>query len=260
VFELLTIIDAIALGIIQGITEWLPVSSSGHLAAAQELFGLKATLFFDVVLHLGTVAVVVLVFRKDIVGITRSVLRRDFKSMEGRLFLFILLGSVPTALIGFFFHDMFALFFMNTLVVGLALIANGFVLIFSERRKGRRDLGWKDSLLIGTAQGIAIIPGISRSGLTISAGLLQGVRKEAVARYSFLLMLPAVMGALIFEAGLLNWSEIDMGSMFAGFAASLAVGYLSLRFLLRIIMRSQFHRFAYYCWFAGLVLIAVSLF
>jgi len=185
--------------------------------------------------------------------IIKALVRLDFKTDEGKLALFIAVGSVPTALIGFFFHDIFESFSHNLLAVGVALLITGFVLFVSERRKTDRELSYLDSLLIGTAQGIAITPGISRSGVTIATGLLRRVKKEIAFKYSFLLSVPAVIGATAMESRDLVVGNVDVVALFLGAITSMMVGYISLKFLQKIVMKEKFHLFAYYCWIVGLI-------
>ena len=157
---MLSLVESIVLGVIQGLTEWLPVSSSGHLALAKEFFDWKPPVIFYVFLHLGTLVVVVTCFRKDILRVLEALVKRDFESEWGRLGVFVVVGSIPTAIIGYVFKELFESFFDNLLVVGVALLATGFMLFVSERRRGDKALSYWDSLLVGTAQGIAIIPGV----------------------------------------------------------------------------------------------------
>jgi len=185
--------------------------------------------------------------------IIKALVRLDFKTDEGKLALFIAVGSVPTALIGFFFHDIFESFSHNLLAVGVALLITGFVLFVSERRKTDRELSYLDSLLIGTAQGIAITPGISRSGVTIATGLLRRVKKEIAFKYSFLLSVPAVIGATAMGSRDLVVGNVDVVALFLGAITSMMVGYISLKFLQKIVMKEKFHLFAYYCWIVGLI-------
>jgi len=256
----LTLIDILILAVVQGITEWLPISSSGHLVITQKYLGLTPPLIFNVMLHVGTLFVVLAVFWRDIIKIVKALIRLDFKADEGKFALFIVVGSVPTALIGFFFHDIFESFFYNLLVVGIALLITGFVLFVSERRKTDRELSYLDSLLIGTAQGIALTPGISRSGVTIATGLLRKVKKETTFKYSFLLSVPAVIGATIMESRDLVIGNVDAVAMFLGAIISMIVGYISLKFLQKIVMEEKFHLFAHYCWIAGAIIIFYHLF
>jgi undecaprenyl-diphosphatase len=255
--RMVTLIEILILAIIQGLTEWLPISSSGHLVIAQKYLGLNLPLIFSVMLHLGTVVVILVVFRKDIVDIVRALVKRDFETEEGRLALFIAVGSVPIALIGFVFHDFLASLFNNLLVVGLALLTTGLVLFFSEKRIGNQKLSILDSLLIGVAQAVAIIPGVSRSGMTVATGLLRRIDKATAFRYSFLLSVPAVIGATVLESRELVVSNVDMIPLFLGAIISMVVGYISLKLLQKIIMREKFHLFSYYCLTVGL---AITLF
>jgi len=255
------LIEVLILAIIQGITEWLPISSSGHLVIVQQLLGLRGVpLIFDVSLHVGTLCVIVVAFRRDLVAIAEALYKLDFQNEDGRLALYIALGSIPTALIGFLFHDFFQFFFTSTLVVGTALIITGFILYLPKLRKDSRELGFLDSLLIGVAQGISITPGISRSGITLSTGFLRKVKREVIFRYSFLLSIPAVTGAVVMESRDLMVGEVDVVALLFGVVVSMVVGYLSLKLLLKIVLKEKFHLFAYYCWIAGLITIIFSVF
>ncbi|UCH31415.1 MAG: undecaprenyl-diphosphate phosphatase [Candidatus Bathyarchaeota archaeon] len=252
-----SLIDAIALGIIQGITEWLPVSSSGHLAIAKEFLDWQPPVLFHIFLHISTLLVVLYFFREDIVQISKAVAKRDFRSEGGRLALFIIIGSLPTAVIGYVFQDVFKSFFDNLLVVGVALLATGCLLYFSKQREGKRSLNHMDSFLIGIAQGIAIVPGISRSGVTISTGLLRKVDHGAAFRFSFLLSIPATLGAAIAESSdltLLADFETSI-AVIVGMISGIIVGYLSLQILRKIILNKKLHWFAIYCWAMGSLVI-----
>lgn len=252
---MISILQAIALGITQGITEWLPVSSSGHLALAQMHLGLKVPIAFDVMLHLATMLVIVVAFRKDIMNILRALYARDFKSPHGRLSLYIVVGSIPTAFIGFLFHDLFESFFYSKAAVGGALIITSLFLFLSHKRPGNKKLKLKHSLLIGIAQGFALIPGISRSGITISTGMLGRVERITVAKFSFLLALPAILGASIFEAKNLVLSDVSYAALFTAMLVSFVVGFISLKFLMKIIVNKKLHLFGYYCLFLGLIIL-----
>ena len=255
-----TLIEILILAIVQGLTEWLPISSSGHLVITQKYLGLNLPLIFSVMLHVGTVIVILVVFRKDIADIVKALVKRDFETEEGKLALFIAVGSVPIALIGFVFHDLFESLFNNLLVVGSALLITGFVLFFSEKRIGNRNLGILDSLLIGFAQAVAIIPGVSRSGVTVATGLLRRIDKATAFKYSFLLSAPAVIGATIMESRELVVGNVDMIPLFLGAIISMIVGYVSLKLLQKIVMREKFHLFAYYCWTVGLTIILFTIY
>ena len=257
---LIEIAKIVILAVIQGLTEWLPISSSGHLVITQQYLGLDLPLIFSVMLHVGTVVVVLGVFRKDIVDIVKALINRDFGTDEGKLALFIAVGSVPIALIGFLFRDFFESLFNNLLVVGSALLITGFILFFSEKRIGNRKMGILDSLLIGMAQAVAIIPGVSRSGVTVATGLLRKIDKATAFKYSFLLSVPAVIGATVYESRELVVGNSDMVLLFLGVIISMVVGYISLRLLQKIVMSEKFHLFAYYCWTVGLALIFFTIY
>jgi undecaprenyl-diphosphatase len=257
---MVTLIEVFILAVIQGLTEWLPVSSSGHLVITQKILGLNLPLIFDVMLHVGTLIVVLTVFRKDAAEIIKALVKRDFETEEGKLALFIAVGSVPIAIIGFVFYDFFKSLFDNLLVVGVALLITGCVLFFSERRIGNRKMGILDSLLIGLAQGVAIVPGVSRSGVTVATGLLRKIGKATAFRYSFLLSVPAVIGATVMESRELLVGNIDVVPLFLGTIISMIVGYVSLKLLQKIIMSEKFHLFAYYCWTVGIAIILFIIF
>jgi undecaprenyl-diphosphatase len=254
-----TLIEVFILAVVQGLTEWLPVSSSGHLVITQKALGLNPPLIFDVMLHVGTLIVVLTVFRKDVAEIIKALVKRDFETEEGKLALFIAVGSVPIAIIGFVFYDFLKSLFSNLLAVGLALLITGCVLFFSEKRIGNRKMGILDSLLIGLAQGVAIIPGVSRSGVTVATGLLRRVDKAIAFKYSFLLSVPAVLGATVMESRELAAANVDMAPLFLGAIISMIVGYASLKLLQKIVMSEKFHLFAYYCWTVGLVIILFTI-
>jgi undecaprenyl-diphosphatase len=255
-----TLFEIMFLAIIQGLTEWLPISSSGHLVLAQKYLGLNLPLVFSVMLHTGTVIVVLVAFRKDIADIVKTLVKREFETEEGKMVLFIAVGSVPLALIGLFLHDFFESLFSNLLAVGLALLATGVILFFSEKRRGNRKLGFLDSLIIGVAQAVAIMPGVSRSGMTVTTGLLRKIDKVTAFKYSFLLSIPAILGATVLELGELVVGTVDVVPLFLGVIVSMIVGFASLKLLQRIVMREKFHLFAYYCWIVGLAVIFFTIY
>jgi len=253
-----SIVETLILGIIQGLTEWFPVSSSGHLTIAKEFAGWNPPVFFFVLLHLATLSVLIVFFRKVIVEVLKALVRRDFNSEEGKLGILIATGSVPTAIIGYTFRDIFKSFFSNLLVVGIALLATGFLLYISRTRGDSRPISYLDALLIGLAQALAIVPGVSRSGATISTGFLRKIDKKKVFEFSFLLSIPAILGAAIVESADLPLLIADGGDTVAlvvGVTASIVVGYMSLKTLRRVVMEEKFHWFAPYCWIAGVIII-----
>lgn len=215
-------------------------------------------MFFFVLLHLATLSVLVVFFRKVVAEVLKAVMRGDFNSEEGKLGIFIATGSVPTAIIGYVFRGIFKSFFSNLLVVGIALLATGFLLYTSKIRGDNGPIGYVNALLIGLAQAFAIIPGVSRSGATISTGLLRKIDKKKVFEFSFLLSIPAILGATIVESAdlpLLITNGEDTFALVVGVAASMTVGYISLKALRRVVMEEKFHWFAPYCWIAGIIII-----
>ncbi len=266
----ITLFQSIILGIIQGVTEFLPVSSSGHLVILQGLFGVEEPkLFFNVMLHVGTLIAIIMVFWRDIREIPKGIFTalRETRGMagfssalwrcpQGRLVILIVVGSIPAALMGFLFEETFSRLFGSPLFVGFMLMVTGTVLWFTKGRpsgsKGIDETGVIDALIVGLGQGFAITPGISRSGITISFGLLRGMERAWSGKFSFLLAIPAIVGALILEFEMP--SEIakeELFSILAGTVAAIAVGYVSLRTLMHVVKRGNLALFSYYCWGAG---------
>jgi len=254
------ILEAILLGLIQGLTEWLPISSSGHLVIAQELLGIDVPLLFDVMLHFGTLLAVFAFFWKDIVKILKSLVKLDFKSQSGELIPSIVIGSIPVFFAGIIFYDLIEILFKNIFIVSIALIITGIILFLTKHTKGRKNLTLFDSLLIGFAQAFALVPGISRSGLTISTGLFRDVKKELVFKFSFLLSIPAVLSANLWELSnlIINNTRIDFVPYVTGTAIAAIVGYLSLKVLFRMLKKEKFYLFSYYCLIVGLALLIIT--
>jgi undecaprenyl-diphosphatase len=253
------IIESIILGLIQGLTEWLPISSSGHLIIAQELLKIKVPLIFDVILHLGTLLAVIVFFWKEIVKILKSLVKFDFKSEAGRLLQFIIVGTMPIIFAGVIFHDTVKVLFQNLFVVSIALIINGILLFLTKFSKGKKEMSYLDSFIVGFAQVFALIPGISRSGATISSGLFRGVKKEDVFKFSLLLSIPAVLAANVWELSttIINNTNLDFISYFIGMIVAAVLGYISLRFLFRILKKEKFYLFSFYCIALGLILLLI---
>lgn len=268
----MSIIQAILLGILQGATEFLPVSSSGHLVLIPWLLGWnKPGLTFDTVVHLGTLVAVVIYFRGDIWQVIHGVLvtlrDRSLDNVYGRLGWLIALGSIPAAVLGLLFEDFFERLFSSPLVAACLLLVTGLILLISERMsqrtRGIEAMGIRDSLLIGLAQAGAIAPGISRSGATIAAGLALNIDRETAARFSFLLALPIIFGAGMLklkdtlEVGITS-SEVSL--LLVGFAAAAISGYACVYFLMSYIRKRSLYIFTGYCWLFGLFCIAVYFF
>ena len=277
----MTFLEAILLGILQGLTEFLPVSSSGHLVLAQQFLGLTEPLvFFDVMLHVGTLAAVLVVYRA---AIRRLVIggistlgdvqlwrhpRASLKTApELRFIWLILLGCIPTGIIAVVFKTQLESFFEEVRIVSVMLILTGAILQLP--RLGRKHAATDDASgkhlktwhapLIGIAQGCAITPGISRSGTTISLALFLGIPAKTAAEYSFLLSIPAILGAVALKVRDLGDTTIALHIVGAGVFAAFIVGYIALRLLLVVLNRGKFSRFSYYCIGLGLISLLIAL-
>jgi len=259
---MMNISQAIFLGIVQGLTEFLPISSSGHLVFFQSLFGMEEPqLLFDVMVHFGTLFAVIIYFRRDLLGIIRGIGSSitGEKNGEGAKLLFlIIIASIPTGFMGLLCKDWFETLFSKPTIVSVMLLITGSILYLTRwAKKEKRFLGkmrWSDAILIGIAQGIAIIPGISRSGATISMGLFCGLNRELAGRFSFLLSIPAILGATFLEIRKVqSVSEISLSLI--GMVVAFGVGLLSLTVLMRIIKTGNISNFSYYCWAIGLLML-----
>lgn len=266
-------LSAVGLGVLQGLTEFLPVSSSGHLVIGQHLLGWQdPNLFFDVCLHVGTFLAVAVVFRHDIALLVRGGLkwlRRPLSAApyerdeSRRLFELVLFGTIPTVIIGFAFKDLFETLFASVRAVGFSLLITGTLLWLTRRTGSFRgwgpfDIRFRHAVLVGIAQGLAITPGISRSGTTIAVALFLGFQREWAGRFSFLLFVPAVMGAITLELLKLRGLPDPLGPILWGTAAAAGTGYVALRFLLAVVRRGRFYVFAPYCWALGTVCLAMT--
>lgn len=272
-------IQALILGLVQGLTEFIPVSSSAHLVLIPWALGWTSPgLAFDTMLHWGTLLAVVGYFWREwmriISGFIRSLLRRGPWSVapggrladgDARLAWWIILGSVPAAVLGYLFESSFERLFNNPAAVGGFLLVTALILTISERL-GRRvrdaaSMNLPDALLIGLAQAIAITPGISRSGATISMGLARGLKREDAARFSFLLGTPAIFGAGLLQlVKLIQASSLAQNApyLLAGFLVAAISGYLCIRFLLAYLRRGRLYVFAAYCAVIGAATLIVS--
>ena len=274
----MTYLTAVVLGLIQGVAEFLPISSSGHLAILQNFLKLGETeehLFFDVLLHLGTLVAVIAAYWRDVRSVVREglcmlhlkKLPRGQKPdrLTRRMILFLIFATLPLVF-AVFFKDAVESLYANTFFIGFALVATGFLLFAADRwghgNKNARSATIFDALVVGVSQMIAVVPGLSRSGTTISAGMLRGFDRSFAVQFSFLLSIPAVLGANLLslidavQAGI-NWSYVPM--YLVGVAVAFVSGYLAIYFLRVIVQRGKFGGFAYYCWGVGLLTLILSL-
>ena len=277
----MTISSAILLGIVQGVAEFLPISSSGHLAILQNLFALSAGedhLFFDVLLHLGTLISICVCYWGDIVAMVREVFivlrggrRADGTPVQGnlgaaRLFMMIVVGTLPLFLV-LPINDKVEELYYITPFIGVALLLTGCMLFVSDKmtpgKRTEKNMRFRDALVIGLCQCVATLPGLSRSGTTITAGIATGLDRNFAMKYSFLLSLPAVLGAnLLSFIKALGEESIDASLIPAyliGMLAAMPSGIAAISLMKLIAKKSKFGWFAYYCWGAGVLTIIFSL-
>jgi len=267
-------IQAILMGIVQGLSEFLPISSSGHLVFTSNFYkvfkGLEIVqesneeIFFDIMLHLGTLIAVLIFFRKEIIEIIKALFNsfktKDFSDKNSKLGLYILLGTVITVAVALPMEKIAEKLVYSPAIVGILLVITGFVLFYSEYRSKKMatksDIDLKTSIFIAIAQGLAALPGFSRSGWTIATGLFNGLDRLTAARYSFLVSIPIILGASmvypfikidLHEALTYNWSAI-----FAGTLASALVGYLCIKYFLKFVAKFSLAVFGYYCVIVGI--------
>ena len=273
----MSILQAFVLGLVQGITEFIPISSSGHLVLVPWLLGWdKAPLAFDTMVHWGTLVAVLAVFWRELWGLCVAglngllatvVKNRPYDRAQARLAWMILLACLPAALAGFLFEDFFEdLFGKPAAAAGLLLVTASLLVIsewLSHQERSMSGIGWLDAVLIGLAQALAIMPGISRSGATIAAGMARGMHREAAARFSFLLGTPVIFGAGLFKLldlmGSGGLGEL-WGVLIVGFVVAALSGYVCIRWLLSFLARRPLYIFAAYCALFGLFNLAVVLF
>ena len=265
---------AVLLGIIQGITEWLPISSSGHLAIFQFYFiEEEPPILFDIILHLGSLCVILYIMRDEVRQVLVTFPKflanyQNFGNLKGdeRLIGMIIIASIPTAIIGFTFDStIIGDFYTEMHLVGGCLVFTGLIVWFSKDYDGKKQIDnfpIKNELFFGFCQGLAILPGVSRSGSTIAISKILGKDPVRAARFSFLLFIPAIVGATLLKIGDLNdtVSEVSEFSLILGFITSVITSYFSINLLLQLIKKQQFHYFTPYCLILGIFLIYTSLF
>jgi len=273
-----SLFTALLLGIIQGVTEFLPVSSSGHLSIAQNLFKIQAVgeehVFFDLLLHMGTLISIFIAYWADIVDMVREFFCGARDLVKGttpqpvppgrRMIMLIVVATLPLFLILPIKEKVEGLYY-NTTFIAIALIATGCLLFASDRvkkgKKNAKSATWKDAVIVGIAQAFATLPGISRSGTTITTGTFVGYDRKFAVRFSFLMSIPAVLGAVVLDVADAIAEGIDpalLGVYAVGILSSAISGYLSIRFINMIASKGKFGAFAYYCWAAGLITLILT--
>ena len=259
--------EALLLGIVQGLTEFLPISSSGHLVLGQTLLGIdQQDIFFEVMVHFGTLVAVVVAFRNDVLALLTAFMgairhpRQWTKMSEDKnlaMIFYIMLATIPAVVVGLLLKDSIESIFSDPVLVCFMLLVTGFFLLTTLFVKpGSKALGTRNTLIMGCAQALAILPGISRSGSTISAGLLHKVSGDEAARFSFLLAIPAILGATLLEIGdvLHNGLTIyDLGVIAAGTLAAFLSGFIAIKSLLHIVRKGKLYWFAPYCFGIGIL-------
>lgn len=266
----MTILYAVVMGVIQGLTEFLPVSSSGHLAIFQILFGIETPgLLFDVLLHIGTLIAVFLCFYKDIGKMIAELFRMLADLFTGKkkivnnsyrkMDLLVIIATIPTGIIGVFDSDLVEKAGKILIFPGICLVITGLILLLADRlpdgERTPRKTTYSNAFLIGVAQGVSTLPGISRSGTTITACLLSGFQKSYAVKFSFILSIPAILGSLVFELADLDASTVSSGDavcFLVGMAVAAVVGYISIRLMLGIVRKKKFLPFSIYCFAVGI--------
>ena len=249
---MVTLIEAIVLSVIQGITEWFPVSSSGHLALFQQFFGFQ-NLSYDVFLHFAGIFAVLFVFKRDVLKLL------SFNKVSLRYVGLIIIGLIPAAIVGFFLADWIESLFSNMFYLGVFFIFSGIV-IYSTKytREVRSYLNERDSIFVGIFQALAVLPGISRSGMTISVGLFRGVSKRAAIRFSFLMSIPLILGASALKVKDLVVSDIQMNILVVSFIVTFLVSVFTIKMLIRIIRSDKFYLFGVYNVVLGVLVLVVG--
>jgi len=272
----MSLTQALFLGFIQGLTEFLPISSSGHLVIFQNFFGLKQpNLFFDVAVHCGTLLAILIVLRQEVFSLVKGSLCFLIYKLRGqnenigdqdkvmaKLTALIAIGLIPTALLGFFLRDIVEQLFNSTLAVGIMLLITGAILWMTKvAGKGHKDTGnisLLDAIIIGSVQGLSVFPGISRSGSTISFGLFRKLKKGVAVRFSFLLSIPAILGAMALEWTPPLSQEGELLNLILGSLTAALVGYICLKVLIEMVQKGHLYFFSPYCWALGSVTIILS--
>lgn len=273
-------IEAIVLGLVQGLSEFLPISSSGHLALLQNLFEINEdkVIFFAVLLHIGTLVSIFVVYYKDIYALIKELflLFKDIFTGKGlrieerpirKLGIMIIVSSIPTAIMGLLFSDYIDKIFGSITVIAVCWIITGFILLFSEKLKNNKKeiegMKYRNAIFIGICQGLAIMPGISRSGSTIVGSLVTGLKREFAVEFAFLISIPAILGSAILEFPKAIKAGIEpstIGPMIVGFLVAAISGYFAITTMIKIVSKHKMRYFSYYVWIIGLGTFIYSIF
>ena len=273
----MNIIQGIIIGIVQGLTEFLPVSSSAHLVFIQNILGVESSLAFDTFLHLGTLTAVLWFFRWDIIKMLKSwwlsigdILQGRFRQgfyddPYKRLAWYVILATIPVGIVGVLFEDSIDALFSGALYVpAFFLFVTGTILYLSQRMNSGNinlhNISKKEALFMGLGQACAILPGLSRSGTTIAAGLTAGLDKEFAAKFSFILSIPAILGAFVLQLKDIGSAmDVNFLPVFLGFIAAIIAGYMAIKWMLDLIQNKSLDIFAYYCWVVGIIVFMGSI-
>ncbi len=258
---------ALFFGVVQGLTEFLPVSSSGHLQIFNELFHCgtgEENMMFTIVVHAATVCSTIVALRKEILALLTGLFRFKWNP-ETQYLAKIAISMIPIMVVGLFFKDYVeSIFGSGILVVGCCLLVTAALLTFSYYAKPRpkENISFKDAFIIGLSQAIAVLPGLSRSGTTLSTGILLGNKKEQVAKFSFLMVLVPILGEAFLEliSGDMASTSIPVSSLIIGFVSAFVSGYLACTWMIRLVQRGKLVYFAYYCFIVGAIIVASKLF
>jgi len=252
--DLILLLKIFLLSFIQGVSEFFPISSSGHLVIFQELLGFRnIALVYDIFFHIGTLFSVLIFFSKDLINLVTGIRKKE----NLHYISLLITASIPTALIGLLFKDQLEAMFDKSDMVGYFLLVTALIIFISRFMRIDKPNDFIAAFMIGVFQGMAIIPGLSRSGLTISVGLILSMGFLFSFRFSFLLSIPAILGALILEFSKIPFSDGQLLYLFAGTLFSAIFGFAALYLLKKIILKQKFFYFAYYCLFAGIIALAV---
>jgi len=251
--------QTIFLASIQGITEFLPISSSGHLAIFQKIFNLGVPVIFDIFVHVGTLLAIVFFFRKELGKILKGLFVKERNSW--RIFWLLLVGSLPALFIGLLLEKHLEFIFSSLRLIAFSFLLTGIFLISTKFLKAKRkknlvSLKWLDVLVVGLFQAVAILPGVSRSGSTIVGGLWRNFKRETAFQYSFFLAIPAILGALVLQIpDLKNQTSLFLSQSILGMLVAFGVGFFSLKILKKVLLNFQFWFFGFYCFLLGFLLL-----